>query len=151
MTSGSQPFALDVAFRSPALRMLWPLLRPGLERISGVTELGSIYRQLENEPDVDEFIEGILRGLDVGWDLCDQDRARIPREGACIVVANHPFGAVEGLILAGMLRRVRRDVKVIANYLLSRVTPLREVLLYVDPFGDDAAPRMDGPRPPIAA
>jgi putative hemolysin len=54
------------------------------------------------------------------------------------VVANHPFGAVEGIVLALMLRRVRKDAKVLANFLLGRLPALREALLFVDPFGGQA-------------
>ena len=39
-----------------------------------------------------------------------------------------------------MLRRVRPDVKVLANYLLGRLTTLRPLLLAVDPFGGPGSP-----------
>jgi putative hemolysin len=50
------------------------------------------------------------------------------------VVANHPFGGIEGLAIAQALTRVRPDVKLFANYLLSRIPELRDVFLFVDPF-----------------
>jgi len=31
----------------------------------------------------------------------------IPREGGLVIVANHPFGAIEGVIMAAMLRGLR--------------------------------------------
>jgi len=52
-----------------------------------------------------------------------------------VVVANHPFGALEGVVLAELLTRVRPDVKVMANYLLGRIPELRELFFFVDPFG----------------
>jgi putative hemolysin len=55
--------------------------------------------------------------------------------GPVIVVANHPFGGVEGLILAFLLRSIRCDVKFLANYLLDRIPEMREMLISVDPFG----------------
>lgn len=56
-----------------------------------------------------------------------------------MVVANHPYGALEGLILARLLLKVRPDVKVMANYILSRVPELRDMFLLVDPFASGQA------------
>ena len=60
---------------------------------------------------------------------------RIPIQGPAIVVANHPFGAIEGIILADILRSRRPDVKIMANHLLKCIPELRELLIFVDPFG----------------
>jgi putative hemolysin len=57
-------------------------------------------------------------------------------------VANHPHGALDGLVLAALLRRVRPDIRVLANYLLSIVPELRATCFFVDPFdGRSAAAR----------
>ena len=64
-----------------------------------------------------------------------EDLARIPAQGPVVVVANHPFGGVEGIILPSLLGKVRRDVKILANYLLQPVTELQDLFIYVDPFG----------------
>ncbi len=63
----------------------------------------------------------------------------MPRDGAVVVVANHPFGALDGIILASVLAGVRPDVKVMANYLLGRIPDLRDLFLFVDPFGGGGA------------
>jgi putative hemolysin len=51
------------------------------------------------------------------------------------VVANHPFGAIEGIILADILRSRRPDVKIMANHLLKCIPEMRELFIFVDPFG----------------
>jgi putative hemolysin len=51
------------------------------------------------------------------------------------VVANHPFGGIEGLILAKLLLTRRPDATLMANYFLGRIPELRELFLLVDPFG----------------
>ena len=78
--------------------------------------------------------------------LPKQDFERIPRTGPLVVVANHPFGAIDGMVLAALLGSVRRDVKVMANYVLGRIPDLRDLFIFVDPFGGpDAAAHNSGP------
>ena len=64
---------------------------------------------------------------------------RIPKEGPVVVVANHPFGGIEGLILCSLLRKVRPDVKLLANNLLSMIPDLRDSFFFVDAFEGKAA------------
>ena len=72
-------------------------------------------------------------------DLRPGDLARVPASGPLLVVANHPFGALDGLALQALLGRVRGDVKLLGNYLLHLVPELRETILPVDPFGGPGA------------
>ncbi len=67
------------------------------------------------------------------YQLAPEDLARIPAQGPVVVVANHPFGGVEGVILPALLGTVRQDVKILANYMLRPVTELRDLFIYVDP------------------
>jgi putative hemolysin len=94
-----------------------------------------MYRRAESAPTVEGFLSRTLAEVGVSWESNELDLARIPRSGGCIVVANHPFGAVEGVVLGSMLRRIRPDVKILANHLLARLEPLTDILLSVDPFG----------------
>ena len=63
----------------------------------------------------------------------------IPAAGPAIVVANHPFGALDGLIFASLLTRHRPDVRLLANAALERLPEMRAQLLPVNPFGGRAA------------
>ncbi len=56
-------------------------------------------------------------------------------------MANHPFGGIEGIILAALLRYIRPDVKIMANYFLRQIPELQEVMIFVDPFGKDSSTR----------
>lgn len=82
-----------------------------------------------------DLIEKILEYFDMDYLVSNKDLENIPSSGRVIVVANHPLGALDALSLILMISRVRRDIKVVANDLLSSIEPLQELLLPVDNMG----------------
>ncbi len=118
------------------------LLKKPLESMIGIHHMNTIYRnaRLANE-NPEFFSESILKGMNVDFRVSAQDLARIPKNGKIVVVANHPFGGVEGIILGAILQSVRPDVKIMANYMLSAVPELRDLFVFVDPFGGKEAAR----------
>lgn len=63
---------------------------------------------------------------------------RIPATGSLLVIANHPSGARDAMALLGLVGQVRRDVRIVANHLLSHIAPLKSLLLPVRVFGGQA-------------
>lgn len=59
----------------------------------------------------------------------------IPASGALVIVANHPFGIIEGPVLGALLDRIRQDVLFVTNSLLAELPELAPRILAVDPFG----------------
>jgi putative hemolysin len=106
--------------------------------LTGLDALSRTYARLPRE-EGEPFFSTLLRGFDLRCDVSDEDRARVPATGPLIVVANHPFGAAEGIVLAGILGTIRSDVKVMANHLLGRIPELHESLILVDPFHPGAS------------
>ncbi|HXS89309.1 MAG TPA: GNAT family N-acyltransferase, partial [Steroidobacteraceae bacterium] len=86
-----------------------------------------------------EFAAHALDILQVRFELDERQLERIPRTGPAVVVANHPYGGLEGLFLIAQLQRYRSDSLFIANELLARIPEIREVLLPVDAFGGPRA------------
>ncbi len=86
-----------------------------------------------------DFVERALDRLSIGIDVEPSDLTRIPQDGGALVVANHPFGGVEGLVLSRVLHALRPDTRVLANHLLRRVPELHGRMLFVDPFGGPGA------------
>ncbi|OQX09517.1 MAG: hypothetical protein BWK76_22060 [Desulfobulbaceae bacterium A2] len=132
----------------PATGRPWldQLAAGSLERLLGLTRLDHAYRRLGPSDDCDEFIAKACAALDITLHFPASELAHIPADGPVLVVANHPFGGIEGLLLAGLLRRVRPDVRVMANYLLSRIPELADIFIAVDPFGGPRAGNATGLR-----
>ena len=83
------------------------------------------------------FEDRALQALDISVDPHDLDL--IPPHGPVVIVANHPHGALDGLVLISLVRRVRQDVKLLANHLLARIPELHGSCYFVDPFMDAAS------------
>lgn len=77
----------------------------------------------------------VLDLLNIRVDLPVQDKERFPRAGAVVVVANHPFGLLDGLVLDAVLQELRPDVKILANSLLWGIEELGDRCLPVVVFG----------------
>ena len=136
------PFHLDLAPAAggPVRRAILTLAQPAIEHLLGLPDLNDLYAGAWRSAG-DAFPEDALKRLRVALDIHDADLARVPVSGPVVVVANHPFGGVDGLALYALLRRVRPDVKLLGNYLLHRIPELRDVVIPVDPFGGAEAIR----------
>jgi putative hemolysin len=130
-----QPIVLDLQLQGPIQMKAVPLVKGILERIFQVRQLNQLYSQTCLGPDRQHFYDKILDGLHCSYRVAPEDLDRVPKSGPVIVVANHPFGAIEGIALASIMLSVRSDAKLVANFLLSCIHELRETLIFVDPFG----------------
>ncbi|MBT3384304.1 MAG: GNAT family N-acetyltransferase [Prolixibacteraceae bacterium] len=86
-------------------------------------KLNKIYNQITEKQGID-FIDEVTRILKFNIEFDNNELKRIPKTGSLIVVANHPLGGLDGLLLIKYLSMVRPDVKVIANFLLQKIEPV---------------------------
>ncbi|MBW6510265.1 MAG: lysophospholipid acyltransferase family protein [Desulfuromonadales bacterium] len=107
----------------------------------GLSACNRLYRQVRSDGTMAGFVHQALKTLAIDYLVEPQDLARIPASGPCVVIANHPYGGVEGLILFDLVSRIRPDFKVMGNHLLGRLPALRSHLIAVDPFGSDSSVR----------
>jgi putative hemolysin len=115
------------------------------EKFIPLDKVRALYRRVQQSAD-GFSLENLLAEMHVDLRMDPADTARIPATGPVVAVANHPFGMLDGAVLAVALTRVRSDVKVMTNYLLRDVPELASRCIFVDPFHGDrgmSAPGVD--------
>jgi putative hemolysin len=98
----------------------------------------NLYRRVQQSPEGFR-LESLLAEMRVRTRIEAADRARIPRRGPVVVVANHPHGIVDGAILSTLLTEVRSDVKVLTHFLFSDIPELQRSCIFVDSFQADSS------------
>jgi putative hemolysin len=114
------------------------------DRVFGIVEIARVYDELRNIGQSRAIADRLLDFLEISYTTSQTDLAQIPATGAAIVTANHPFGILDGAILASLLTKIRPDVRFLANGLLSVVPELRELLIPVDPISGPSAAGKNG-------
>ncbi|WP_299046997.1 lysophospholipid acyltransferase family protein [uncultured Polaribacter sp.] len=104
-----------------------------LIRVLRISALNRIYTKNKHKSDL-EFLNGVLKDCDIRFEIPEEDLKRIPKEGPFITVSNHPLGGVDGILLLKLLLEKRADYKIIANFLLHRIEPLKPYVMPVNPF-----------------
>ena len=102
-------------------------------RTTKLSRLNKEYQKRKNLKGV-AFIDSILEGFEIQFDIPEKDLKRIPKNGPFITISNHPLGGIDGMILMKLLLEQREDYKIIANFLLHRLDPLRPYIMPVNPF-----------------
>jgi putative hemolysin len=107
---------------------------PGFaEKLVPLGKVRELYHRVQQSPDGFQM-DNLLAEMRVGLRVTAADTARIPATGPVVVVANHPFGVLDGAVLTVLLTRVRPDVKILTNFLLGDVPELHRHCIFVDPF-----------------
>src|SRR5262249_51998886 len=89
--------------------------------------------------DASTTLSRALRLLDIDYVIEAGSLDLVPVRGPVLVTANHPFGLLDGAILTMLLPRIRPDVRILANSLLSAIPQLRDLCIFVNPFGSRGA------------
>ena len=133
------PFQLPPATGNPFQTAVLSALHKPLKKLLRLGTLNTMYARANARPASPEgtpdFLVRALDELAVGFKVAHDDLRNVPRQGPLLVVSNHPFGVVEGLVLARILLELRPDVKILANHLLASIPEMRPLLIELDPFG----------------
>ena len=99
-----------------------------LEKISKIDEIKSLYKVNYKElKQSNNFWKKTLDILKINYIAENVDN--IPKAGSSIIVANHPFGLLDGLIICSIICDVRKDYKILINDEVSQIDQIREYLL----------------------
>ncbi len=108
----------------------WVLMK--LLKISTINRVYNKNKHLENVT----FLNSILNDFQIKFEIPEEDLKRLPKEGAYITISNHPLGGIDGILLLKLMLDQRQDFKIIANFLLHRIEPLKPYIMPVNPFED---------------
>lgn len=124
-------------FANPLMRVGVGLTRGLIEHTLCFPELNRIYADTvaSGQDQSLSFAQRALLSMNVTWKIHAPGEQPIPRDGPVVLVANHPYGGIEGILLLAVIEAYRRDIKVMANYLLASMPEARSSFIFVDPFG----------------
>ncbi|GAB1308337.1 lysophospholipid acyltransferase family protein [Urechidicola sp. KH5] len=106
-----------------------------LMKVLRISTLNKIYNRHKHLSD-SEFFDALLDDLQIQFEIPEEDLKRIPKDGAFITISNHPLGGIDGILLLKLLVDKRPDYRIIANFLLHRIAPMKPYIMPVNPFED---------------
>ncbi|WNH14201.1 GNAT family N-acyltransferase [Thalassobellus suaedae] len=106
-----------------------------LMKMLKISTLNKFYNRNKHLKDL-EFLDSILGEFQIKFEIPEEDLKRLPKDGAYITVSNHPLGGIDGILLLKLMLEQRQDFKIIANFLLHRIEPLKPYIMPVNPFED---------------
>ncbi|WP_193170942.1 lysophospholipid acyltransferase family protein [Nisaea nitritireducens] len=113
-----------------------------VELLSGQPRLQRMYDDYcRKHHDTDNFWHSAVEYLRLSVNFERSRLNAIPAEGPLIVVANHPFGVLDGIAVGHITSLVRKDFKLLAHAALGRAEPLRPYLIPIEFDGASSAVR----------
>ena len=113
-------------------RPLLEFIRWTVEKLMGFHEFNAIYAGMPACATAD-FPQKFLEAMEVNVTVDGLSLDTIPATGPLIVVANHPFGFIEGVALDAILLRRRPDVALMSIYVFGTIPEFQEGHIFVDP------------------
>lgn len=128
---------ISLQYVYPQLARSW-LMRPVLKLVDKVMGLSALKSHYVNHDlpgkSSQQFTDSLIKSMDLRLEGVDGLKQQLPKQGATIIVANHPFGCIEGIALAQAAKSIRSDVKVLANNALGMFAEIRDFFIFIDPL-----------------
>jgi putative hemolysin len=104
-----------------------------VERATGQPQLKRLYLDNQRNPRPHEsFWAAAVRCLQLDVRIDAEALARLPKTGPVVVVANHPYGVLDGIVISWLIEKVRSDFVVLTNAVLMRAPEVRDFVLPID-------------------
>ncbi len=94
-----------------------------------------------NPPRGENIFAAAMRLMNVNLETDFQAWRSLPSAGPLLIVANHPFGVIDGLAIGFLSTLARSDVKIMTHSLLCQPAEVQRYMLPVDFGGTDVAQR----------
>lgn len=104
-----------------------------LMKVLKISTLNKIYNRNKHLSEI-EFLNAILDEFQIKFEIPEEDLKRLPKEGAYITISNHPLGGIDGILLLKLMLEREPNFKIIANFLLHRIEPMKPYIMPVNPF-----------------
>ncbi|GAB3919855.1 lysophospholipid acyltransferase family protein [Mucilaginibacter myungsuensis] len=114
-------------------KLKMPGLAAWLMELMKINQVNEVFAQAQPKQGP-EFAKAVLDAIGITVEFDERELKNIPKEGAFIAIANHPYGGVEGMVLLNLLCSVRPDAKLMANFLLKKIPNLSDSFIAVNPF-----------------
>jgi putative hemolysin len=133
-------FSYATANDTPIKRGLIQLV----EKATGQPKLKRMYVHNQRFPRVDEtFWQAAVRSLELDVRYEPDALAAVPKTGPVVFVANHPYGVLDGIVIAWLASKVRSDFVVLTHIVLTRAPEAAKFILPVDFSGNEEAERIN--------
>ena len=111
-----------------------------LERVTGQPKIKKLYVDYvdDNRPN-ELFWTDALHRLNISPDLSMDGDFSIPKTGRVLIIANHPYGVVDGLVLCSLVSQVRQDYRIITHQVLRQAPAVMDKILPIDFAETDTA------------
>ncbi|MEM6578183.1 MAG: lysophospholipid acyltransferase family protein [Pseudomonadota bacterium] len=122
--------ARDISYAFSAQTRGGRVMIRAMESLSGRTRL--IRRASGYEDEVAagrDFWQVMLERYGLSLDIAAGSIANIPTSGPLILIANHPFGILDGLILGHILSQTRDDFRILAHKIFRKAEDLNKIIL----------------------
>ena len=104
-----------------------------MEKVTGQPKIRKLYFDyVDDERPSELFWTDALERLNISYNLHNEATAQIPRTGRLLIVANHPFGVIDGLVLCSMLSKIRDDYRIITHQVLRQAPAVMDKILPID-------------------
>lgn len=110
--------------------------------ILGWTKANRFYNKVKSY-NIKQFIQAYKRKSKITHIVPQDHLSRIPTTGSLLIIANHPTGIPDGILILDQVLKVRKDVKIIANQLTYKVDPLKPYTIPVDPYDKSESVRQN--------
>jgi len=125
--------ARDISYSSSAKSKAGRAVIRSIENITGRISLIKKAKDYENEVAAGrDFWEVILEKYNIRLNILGGSLENIPKKGPVVVVANHPYGILDGLMLGYILSTTRTDFRILAHRVFKKAKDLDKVILPIN-------------------